>query len=288
MATVALPLFYESLAKSTAGIYSGIAKKLQAEFPCLAITAGPGPSTHGGGWKRRVQHAAPPPEKPKIGTRELSREALAKKEFFGIINKIAPQNKDAILKKLVFRDEFLDAYIKFLWDALLRSPEYQELYMDVLAVIANHFAGSAVCESIERVLWIDYIQERRWLFAPASDGEEYNDFCDHVKLKKQIVASVNAWALLTRNKYINIIDKLFDMVYDECNSRLKKFDFSKTVEILLETLYEFKDRRSHDIIAAAITDTWYEIIKDPDCPPVIRFKVYDFVDLLKIDVDLEA
>lgn len=266
MATVALPLFYETLAKSTAGIFSGIAKKLQAEFQCFNV---------GNKWPTRRPQVVPPPEKPKIGMRELSREALAKKEFFAVVNKIAPQNKDAILKKIAFRDEFLDVYVKLLWDAFLRSPEYQTLYIDVLDTIAQHFTRSAVCESIERVLWIDYIQERRWLFAPTSDGEEYNDFCDHVKLKKQIVASVNAWALITKSKYINIIDKLFDVIYAECNSRMIRYDFSKALEIMLETLNEFKDGRSQGIIAAAVRDRWDEIIKDPDCPPIIKFKIYD-------------
>ena len=102
-----------------------------------------GHGTHGGGGHGHRQAQAPPPrmraERPRIGVRELSREDMCKKEFLSLTNKVSPQNKDAIVKKMLtgLAPQFSTMYCTVIWTIMQRPVQiYQHIYAEFARIVA--------------------------------------------------------------------------------------------------------------------------------------------------------
>lgn len=215
--------------------------------------------------RKNHQHA----EKPRIGTRELSREAIAKKDFIAMINKLSPQNV-ATMKdhcKGMLRIEYLPMYIDMLWDAMLRSPDYQSLYIEILGVLDK---VQSIFAEIHRV-WDHFVATKGWMLNPQNDSDaSYDDFCDHVKAKKRAIASVKAWIRLAHEKLCdpNVIDHLIHYLLEDAPT-----------DISLEQLMElYKEYPSHFQSAMATIKEWHD--NAASLTPMVRFKMMDLWELL--------
>jgi len=79
-------------------------------------------------------------ERPRIGARDLSREALCRKDFLSLMNKLSPQNAEKIWK--TFSAGMLPAqaplYCEVLWALMQRAAKlYARLYADVALGLAR-------------------------------------------------------------------------------------------------------------------------------------------------------
>lgn len=211
-------------------------------------------------------------EKPRIGTRELSREALARKEFLAMINKISPQNIEAMRTqcKTSLRPDFVSMYVDMLWDAMLRSsPDYHVLFTSILHTIDS---VQSVFGDIHRT-WNAYVASKPWI--PDSvdkDGDTtYDDFCDKVKAKKRFISSVCAWVHLSHGKLCDpaIPSQLLHLLMDQ-----------EPTDVILEGLIELY-KGVPDIFQTQVVDTLQKLHQNAQSyPPIIRFKIYDMWDLL--------
>ena len=78
-------------------------------------------------------------ERPKIGMRELSREAMCKKEFLSLTNKVSPQNKDAIVQKMLaaLTPQYATMYCTVIWTIMQRPVQiYQNIYAEFARIVA--------------------------------------------------------------------------------------------------------------------------------------------------------
>jgi len=78
-------------------------------------------------------------ERPRIGVRELSREDMCKKEFLSLTNKVSPQNKEIIVKKLLMglAPQFSTMYCSVLWTIMQRPVQiYQNIYAELARIVA--------------------------------------------------------------------------------------------------------------------------------------------------------
>lgn len=206
-------------------------------------------------------------EKPRIGIRELSREAIARKEFLALINKLSPQNVDAMKQQCMqtFRPEFSSMYVDMLWDAMLRSPDYQHLYTCFLVSI-DHV--KSVFADLHRI-WDQFLHTKGWL--PISTGDSYDEFCDHVKAKKRAIASVRAWVTLAQDKLCNP---------DVASQLMTALIESGPTDVTLEELIEMYKGCPELFVPQVIhgIEHWHRSASD--LPPMIRFKLYDLWELI--------
>lgn len=91
------------------------------------------------GRKARLSQPRMRQERPRIGMRELSREDMCKKEFLSLTNKVSPQNKDAIVKKLLtgLAPQFSTMYCGVIWTIMQRPVQiYQNIYAELARIVA--------------------------------------------------------------------------------------------------------------------------------------------------------
>lgn len=213
-------------------------------------------------------HAHAHAEKPRIGNRELSREAIARKEFLALINKLSPQNAAAIITQgqSSIRPDFINMYVDMIWDAMLRSPEFQSLYVDMLVAIDKKHS---VFGDIQRI-WEAYLSQQAWI-PITQDSGGYDDFCDHVKAKKRAIASIRAWIQLTDRQICK---------EDVSTILLAKLIEGGPTDITLDGLIEFY-RANCTCLTTSTRDTlraWH--IAAHELQPMTRFKLYDLWDIV--------
>lgn len=200
-------------------------------------------------------------EKPRIGVRELSKEHIARKDFLALINKLSPQNAEVIQQQLksVFRMEFTSMYVDMLWDAMLRSPDYQHLYVDIMRMID---ATQSVFGDLHRI-WDDYTQRR--LYMPEGEDTSYDDFCDRIKAKKRAIASVTAWIKLVES---NLCDAF---ILEQLLANLINVGPN---DVILEELLELCKWAPNVFEPSRTTiKAWHDAAQD--LVPMVRFKLFD-------------
>lgn len=240
---------------------AGLASNLAKQYACFRDEPRRAHThTHS---RRHDGHA---PEKPRIGNRELSREAIARKDFLALLNKLSPQNACAIIAQTQtsLRCDCIGMYVDMIWDAMQRSPEFQGLYVDMLAAIDEKHS---VFGDVQRI-WEAYLVQKPWTAvaaSAASDAAAYDEFCDHVKAKKRTIASIRGWIGLVRRRLckedvgISLIGHLMD---------------AGPTDMSLDGLMEFC--RAQAFLTAHVQSTiqdWHSHAQQ--LPPMTRFKLYD-------------
>jgi hypothetical protein len=203
----------------------------------------------------------------RIGDRDLSSESLTKKSIMTLMNKLSPTNKEHIVTQVrsSFRAEYAEMITTTVWEFMLLCPEHQDIYTDVLMMLTPH-----VNIYIQHI-WDKYVAEKGW-FIRECKLEEYDDFCEYVKIKKRALASVKAFSCLVKKRILphSIIIELSHSLYDECNNMVmnEAVTENKKFELLLEELMLLP--------ATFDVQSWKE--RAPSFPPPIRFKIYDLYD----------
>jgi hypothetical protein len=255
-----------------------IAKELYDKYPCFRDTW-TAHERRGGPKPDRNQHK--PSEKPRIGKRELSCEAIAEKDFLGILNKIAPSNKDKILSNLQkqVRPEFDQMYLTTLWEHFLRSDTYQSVLIDVLHELGNRFDA----RSFVQMKWRQYVQTRAWVppLPPDRDGHNYDEFCDAVKWRKRAMAILQMWRGLVDSGWIphGEMTPLQSALAKDIDAELAaEKPVFKACEIMLE---EFCLVIKLFGASEGIREWIIPMKKNAaQLPPAVRFKVYDIFDII--------
>jgi len=220
-----------------------------------------------------------PVEKPKIIKKELSTESIAKREFLGSMNKLSPKNKDSVFKTILatHRSEYASLYVGIVWDFMLRAPDYQPLYIDLLTTLCS--TNDDIGKEIHKLHQV-YMNERLW-FPPDSimeESSEYDDFCEYVKWKKRAVAAIRGWMTLIRGNLLSISYQtpLLLTIFDVCDE-LMFSDPSKKLEAVLDQMLELITYIDHvpSKVVQRIED-WGKIAQD--MMPIIRFKILDIRD----------
>lgn len=225
-------------------------------------------------WHRVEKTFKKPMEKPRIIKKELSRESIAKRDFLGCMNKLAPGNRESVTRTILqtHRPEFIEMYTQIVWDFMLRAPEYQTLYIELLSSLNAKDAIHAI--------WKSYVQDTFWLPTETvlEESTDYDDFCEYVKWKKRAVAAVRAWMLLYKFRMIDvsIVHSLTQYIFDTTDE-LMFAEPSKKLEAILDQVLELVHYADHtpSIISDRIKE--WERIGD-DMLPIIKFKIYDIRD----------
>jgi hypothetical protein len=208
----------------------------------------------------------------KIGVRDLSIEAVARKEFMAMMNKLTELNKSKIIKniKAILRKECSYIYIPIIWDLMQRAPEFKKMYLEVSEMIAEN-------NNTWHEIWNDYYAKRSWL--PSDQlllDTDYDEFCDYVKWKKRALAALQVLLMLhSKNILPDLLDKLIPEIVEDCNVSLLDQENVKKSDAILEQMliiinYTTTDQ---DDYFCEFIKKWLPVAQDLKASS--RFKIYD-------------
>ena len=232
-----------------------------------------------------VQPSAERPEKIRIGVRDLSREHLAKKEFMSLLNKLSDQNKKQIYAtfKTSIRIDFYKLYINMTWAMILKFPEFQKLYINLITILYENMENKK--SFIDEWLFIinDYEVTKKWI--PADnilDDKDYDEFCDFQKWKKQSSSATNCLKILSENAWIypNTIKNIYEKMIADCDNyfELSNGVGCKIVDAILDQINEICDIINDKLIIDFI-NKWLsgDVIRASS-----KFKLLDMKEKLEI------
>jgi len=162
------------------------------------------------------------------------------RDFMSILNKITNVNEDKMLLKVrdIIKYEYISTYISLIWDMMLRCPDFQYIYINIVNIIRTEY-NLLYLEDFQNI-WDTYVLNNKWLpddktcdslldtnmikdAQPQSDANiEYDEFCEFVKWKKRANAAINAFMLLKNNNIveIDIINELTKYIVDDTQKYL--------------------------------------------------------------------
>jgi len=237
--------------------------------------------------KKTVEFKTNTVERKKIGTKELSIEAITRKEFLSLMNKLTLNNKQSILKNVasIIRKDYTSLYIDIIWDLMQRAPEFRTVYYEVFKLLDNTIL-------IDKWLsiWDTYYNNKNWIPCDEilNDNEDYDEFCDFVKWKKRALAAINIWIMLYEKNIIgiHIIELLIKEIVSDCSNQIEHYILNqniniKKLDVLLEQIlilinFTKTDQDDHFI---ELIKKW--IPRADSLKPSTRFKLYDINDTLQ-------
>lgn len=215
----------------------------------------------------------------KIGGKDLSCESIARKDVMSLMNKVTATNKEHIFNQLKtsLREQFAPMYIHVIWDFMLLLPDLQDVYVDVLLQLSCYIDVKVHITHI----WESYIGDQQWV--PMSvDDTGYDEFCDHVKWKKQSVAKVKGFCMFIKKLLLpeSCYDILISSLIRTCEDVIHQ-KHHKHAEMLVDQIATFVSCAPSHCCKEGIVQnatTWKHMASD--MPPALRFKLYDFYDLV--------
>jgi hypothetical protein len=209
---------------------------------------------------------------------------MAEKDFLGMLNKIAPANRDRILATLKkhIRPELDRMYLVTLWEHFLRSDTYQDVLMDVLYVLSGQFDVKVFLDE----KWRDYVHSRAWVppLVERNGAADYDEFCDAVKWRQRAMAILQMWRGLVDHGWLpnGEMVPLQGAIAHDIDAQLDAVEpIYKACEIMFEELGVAVKLFG----ATECTRDWVHPMRARavNFPPAVRFKVYDLYDILHIE-----
>jgi hypothetical protein len=233
-------------------------------------------------------------DRPKIGgiNKEISKEDHIKRDFMSFINKLSDNNLKNVATYFEnnFQIDFIDIYIKLIWEAILRSEEYQYLYVDCLNAIYNitlKLEKQHVFYSKINNLWQDYYNATKWIPTEELINEEdYDDFCDFVKWKKTALAYIHGFSKLILKEWLSVtvFSNILNELLKEINIYLEKIPqgckVSDALFDQLQILIKY--------IKLDYNETIYNFIQNLqnnsiEFKPSTRFRIYDIIEYINMN-----
>jgi hypothetical protein len=237
-------------------------------------------------YKSKYQNNIPErPDKIKIGNRDLSREHLAKKEYMSLMNKLSEQNKKQIYNsfRTIIRDECYKLYITMTWEMLLKFPDFQKLYINLIKILYDNMENKQLFINEWIVIISEYESMKKWI--PTDnilDDNDYDEFCDFQKWKKQSIGAMNCLKLIIANEWVpsitiqNISEKIIESTNYYFN--LSNGIGCKITDALLDQIYVLTDQIDDKLIVDFINN-W---LNNGSLRASTKFKLLDIKEKVEI------
>ncbi len=230
-------------------------------------------------------------ERPKIGNKDTSKEALLTKDFQSLLNKLTHQNYSAILLKIkrLFDEEYLNIFIEIIWTYLQKQPEYQGLYIQILESFYPLMQDDRIIEmgTHWNILWRSYIASKKWQLSRdlVEQSHNYQDFCDYVKEKKRLFAVSQAWARLMNLGIVHA--NAYELLEDILQCIHKDLNIEETIDTMCIECYVEQCRIYYENLSLKLRENLPTSIEksisdlsDLEVQKSCQFKIEKFVSLL--------
>lgn len=213
--------------------------------------------------------------KRKINCGDNSPEALSSKQFRSFINKITNSNVENLKKQIIdFKLEYINTYIKIVWDMAQRSVEYQDAYL----IIIENFNYKIVKDEIIK-LWLEYYDNKFWYPKENLLKDDYDDFCDFTKWKNRAINCIYMWIKLEKKEIIyDVVDSITEYIV---NNIIEELESNTKGSLLIDALCEqlvitIKNRKPQDNELNKILN-----IDHSNFRPSTKFKFLDIKEILE-------
>lgn len=247
-------------------------------------------------------------EKVKIGAngKEISKEDRMKREFMSFINRLSDNNRKNINTyfQTNLQIDFIDIYIRLVWEAMLRSENFQHLYIDCfdaiytqaynnnsnitldgqLLINTSQYNKPEVFKTKINLLSKTYFDNEKWIpNKELIEEEDYDDFCDFVKWKKTSITYIHGFSKFINKDWISA--SLYTDLSNNLIDSLKKYlseipKGCKVTDALLDQLLILIEYTKTD--QDNIINPYIKILNDNAniYRPSTRFKIYDIKEIL--------
>jgi len=166
----------------------------------------------------------------------INNDSVSHREFISILNKITNINQQKLIIKVkdIIKEEHTSVYVSLLWDMMLRCPDFQNIYINIIDIIRTK--SNVINMDDFKEIWSKYILDRKWL--PESSVciniNEYDEFCDFMKWKKRANAAINGFMLLVVNNIVsdNIVYELTKYVVNSTNIYMTDELYNDSIQIM--------------------------------------------------------
>lgn len=166
----------------------------------------------------------------------INNDSISHREFISILNKITNVNQQKLIIKVkdIIKKEHTSVYVLLLWDMMLRCPDFQNIYINIIDIIRN--TNDIINMEDFKNIWSSYILEQKWL--PDSkiclNINEYDEFCDFMKWKKRANAAINGFMLLVVNNIVsdNIVYELTKYIVNSTNTYMTDELYNDSIQIM--------------------------------------------------------
>lgn len=291
MTSIQKQYFYEKYKNITdAGIFKEKSLYLQTNYKCFTsemkekIFTNYNKSKNNNTYNER-------PEKLKIGGRDLSKETLIKKDFMSLLNRLSDQNKKQIINqfKTNIVVDFYKLYIRMTWAMILKFPEFQKLYLQLIGVLHEVMENKNLFIEEWILIISEYDTKKNWIPVDTIlDDSDYDEFCDFQKWKKQAISATKCFKLLSNNNWISqkIVTNIAEKILEDCNNYFQKNNGigCKIVDSILDQLIEICDIIDDKIIVDFINN-WLND-NNINLRSSTKFKLLDIKE--KVEIKLSA
>lgn len=220
------------------------------------------------------------------------------REFISILNKITHGNKEKLLIKIkeYIHKENTSVYIKLVWDMMLRCPDFQDIYIDIILLIKDN--NILYINELE-IIWKDYVLYKQWLpecsiclsvSSDESSSNTYDEFCEFVKWKKRANAAIRAFMLFELQNIIDnkLIQELTKYIITSISIYINDQTSTNALQIInclleqmltiVHTLKIYKCEVTKKYIKEFVKNNEVHI---PTFSPSNKFKFIDIIENLK-------
>jgi hypothetical protein len=180
--------------------------------------------------------------RPHIIYVDFSDETKCKKEFISYLNKLTDLNKDIIYNKIsVFISKINDEIKTMLFDVLINfiKSSNNNIYIDVLYLFDDDYIKTNITR-----FYNNYLNQCEWLpkeikteYKNIFDEENYDVYCEYVKIKKTTLSIIKALCLILKKlDEPAIIDKIINNIFNDLNEYIFKSEYKHLTELLLDEL----------------------------------------------------
>lgn len=180
--------------------------------------------------------------RPHIIYVDFSDETKCKKEFISYLNKLTDLNKDIIYNKIsVFISKINDEIKTMLFDVLINfiKSSNNNIYIDVLYLFDDDYIKTNITR-----FYNNYLNQCEWLpkeikteYKNIFDEENYDIYCEYVKIKKTTLSIIKALCLILKKlDEPAIIDKIINNIFNDLNEYIFKSEYKHLTELLLDEL----------------------------------------------------
>jgi hypothetical protein len=180
--------------------------------------------------------------RPHIIYVDFSDDAKCKKEFISYLNKLTDVNKETIYNKISNFISQLNNEIKtLLFDVLINfiKTSNNNIYIDVLYLFDTDYIETNIT-----LFYKKYLDTNEWLpqeinieYKKIFDEENYDTYCEYVKIKKITLSMLKALCIILKklNK-INIIEDIVEFIFKDLDIYIFKSDYKHITELLLDEI----------------------------------------------------
>jgi hypothetical protein len=196
-------------------------------------------------WEKKkiiASNKNPTKSRPHIIYLDFSDEAKCKKEFISYLNKLSDVNKEVIYEKIsTFISKINDNIKHLLFDVLINfiKTSNNNIYIDVLYLFDDVYIETNITK-----FYLNYLNEKLWLpkeiivdYKNIFDEENYDTYCEYVKIKKTTLSMVKALIIiLNKLNKPDIIKKIVNHIFADLNTYITNKNYKHLNELLLDEI----------------------------------------------------